>query len=139
MPSDNGCPVSYSETRASLLAMHKNIRNCKLLELVQYQCEVQTTHIECSPLVRLFLRCAGKPTIEVTPEYDQNGDPVTSTLPDFGALYFFYQCYAPLLQRDTLYICINSGVVLSSSSPSSSLSITILSPLTQPLKNSTNA
>lgn len=22
-------------------------------------------------------RCAGKPTIEVTPEYDQNGDPVT--------------------------------------------------------------
>lgn len=68
---------------------------CQLYELVQYQCEVTSTHIECNPFVRVFLRsvlfpidtrrdltastdrCAGKPTTEVTPEYDYNGDPVT--------------------------------------------------------------
>ncbi|CDS03057.1 hypothetical protein LRAMOSA00459 [Lichtheimia ramosa] len=59
---------------------------CQLYELVQYQCEVTSTHIECNPFVRVFLRCAGKPTTEVTPEYDYNGDPVTNVLPDFGAV-----------------------------------------------------
>ncbi|KAI9495085.1 hypothetical protein BDB00DRAFT_815803 [Zychaea mexicana] len=59
---------------------------CQLYELVQYQCEVGSTHIECNPFVRVFLRCTGKPTTEVTPEYDLNGDPVTNVLPDFGAV-----------------------------------------------------
>ncbi|KAG0180335.1 hypothetical protein DFQ29_000861 [Apophysomyces sp. BC1021] len=61
-------------------------QECQLYELVQYQCEVGASRIECSPFVRVFLRCAGKPTVEVTPEYDTNGDPITSVLPDFGAM-----------------------------------------------------
>ncbi|KAI9259821.1 hypothetical protein EDC94DRAFT_660524 [Helicostylum pulchrum] len=51
--------------------------NCKLYELVQYQCEATRNNIECTPFVRLFLKCAGIPTVEVTPEYDQYGDPMT--------------------------------------------------------------
>ncbi|KAL7319798.1 hypothetical protein PS15m_002891 [Mucor circinelloides] len=53
--------------------------NCRLYEMVQYQCEATRHNIECSPFVRLFLRCAGLPTVEVTPEYDQYGDPVSSS------------------------------------------------------------
>ncbi|KAI8051091.1 uncharacterized protein B0P05DRAFT_562925 [Gilbertella persicaria] len=49
---------------------------CKLYEMVQYQCEASQHQIECSPFVRLFLRCAGMPMVEVTPEYDQHGDPL---------------------------------------------------------------
>ncbi|KAI9322412.1 hypothetical protein BX666DRAFT_612035 [Dichotomocladium elegans] len=68
----------------------KGFEKCNLYELVQYQCEVTSTHIECNPFVRVFLRCPGKPTTEVTPEYDHKGDPVTSVgssvLPDFGAV-----------------------------------------------------
>lgn len=30
--------------------------NCKLYEMVQYQCEATRHNIECSPFVRLFLR-----------------------------------------------------------------------------------
>lgn len=30
--------------------------NCKLYEMVQYQCEANKTNIECTPFVRLFLR-----------------------------------------------------------------------------------
>ncbi|KAI7860518.1 hypothetical protein BDC45DRAFT_494620 [Circinella umbellata] len=30
--------------------------DCQLYELVQYQCEVGSTHIECNPFVRVFLR-----------------------------------------------------------------------------------
>ncbi|KAG2226271.1 hypothetical protein INT45_005943 [Circinella minor] len=66
------------------VSLKKN--DCQLYELVQYQCEVGSTHIECNPFVRVFLRCAGRPTTEVTPEYDHNGDPVTNILPDFGAV-----------------------------------------------------
>ncbi|KAG2194290.1 hypothetical protein INT46_001800 [Mucor plumbeus] len=51
--------------------------NCRLYEMVQYQCEATRHNIECSPFVRLFLRCTGLPTVEVTPEYDQYGDPIS--------------------------------------------------------------
>ncbi|RCH97571.1 hypothetical protein CU097_014015 [Rhizopus azygosporus] len=54
--------------------------NCKLYEMVQYQCEASSSCIECNPFPRLFLKCAGLPTVEVTPEYDQNGNPVFSVL-----------------------------------------------------------
>lgn len=30
--------------------------NCRLYEMVQYQCEATRHNIECSPYVRLFLR-----------------------------------------------------------------------------------
>ncbi|KAI8967282.1 hypothetical protein BDF20DRAFT_917750 [Mycotypha africana] len=50
--------------------------DCQLYEMVQYQCEHSQSQIVCSPLTRLFLKCAGVPTVEVTPEYDQNGDPI---------------------------------------------------------------
>lgn len=30
--------------------------NCKLYEMVQYQCETNLWHIECTPFVRLFLK-----------------------------------------------------------------------------------
>ncbi|KAI8642017.1 hypothetical protein BD408DRAFT_417212 [Parasitella parasitica] len=52
-------------------------QNCKLYETVQYQCEVTRYNIECTPFVRLFLRCKGLPTVEVTPEYDQYGNPIS--------------------------------------------------------------
>ncbi|GAN00749.1 hypothetical protein MAM1_0002d00171 [Mucor ambiguus] len=59
--------------------------NCKLFEMVQYQCEATRYNIECSPFVRLFLRCAGLPTVEVTPEYDQYGDPISRSSPSVNA------------------------------------------------------
>ncbi|KAG1378157.1 hypothetical protein G6F61_006086 [Rhizopus arrhizus] len=55
--------------------------SCKLYEMIQYQCEASFTRIECSPFVRLFLRCDNLPTVEVTPEYDQHGDPITRFRP----------------------------------------------------------
>ncbi|KAI8071246.1 hypothetical protein BC940DRAFT_293963 [Gongronella butleri] len=51
-----------------------NNEECQLHELVQYECEVGKTHIECRPLVRLFYRCAGKPMVEVTVARDQRID-----------------------------------------------------------------
>jgi hypothetical protein len=30
--------------------------NCRLFEMVQYQCEANRTNIECTPFVRLFLK-----------------------------------------------------------------------------------
>ncbi|KAF1797504.1 hypothetical protein V8B55DRAFT_1515603 [Mucor lusitanicus] len=59
--------------------------NCRLFEMVQYQCEATRYNIECSPFVRLFLRCAGLPTVEVTPEYDQYGDPKSRSSPSINA------------------------------------------------------
>ncbi|KAI9309529.1 hypothetical protein BJ944DRAFT_258399 [Cunninghamella echinulata] len=72
--------------RTKLLSSYKKADECKLNELVQYQCEVGSTHIECNPFVRLFLKCSNMPMIEVTPEYDQNGDVKVSILPDFGSV-----------------------------------------------------
>ncbi|KAG2199701.1 hypothetical protein INT47_012837 [Mucor saturninus] len=66
------------------IEMKRIPEHCKLFEMVQYQCEANINNIECTPFVRLFLKCTGLPTVEVTPEYDQYGDPVASpvsTLP----------------------------------------------------------
>ncbi|KAI7904412.1 uncharacterized protein BX663DRAFT_504974 [Cokeromyces recurvatus] len=57
--------------------MSKIASDCKLYEMVQYQCEPNLDHLECTPFVRLFLRCTGAPTVEVTPEYDQDGNPIS--------------------------------------------------------------
>lgn len=46
---------SYTD-RTKLLSSYKKADECKLSELVQYQCEVGSTHIECNPFVRLFLK-----------------------------------------------------------------------------------
>ncbi|KAI8884263.1 hypothetical protein K501DRAFT_248275 [Backusella circina FSU 941] len=52
--------------------------NCHLYELVQYQCEANKSNIECSPFVRLFLKCKGIPTVEVTPEYNEDGEVISN-------------------------------------------------------------
>ncbi|PKC17534.1 hypothetical protein RhiirA5_346271, partial [Rhizophagus irregularis] len=36
---------------------------CNLFELVQYQCIIKDDRVICSPFVRIFKRCAGKPTV----------------------------------------------------------------------------
>ncbi|KAI8329925.1 hypothetical protein BC941DRAFT_518397 [Chlamydoabsidia padenii] len=73
--------------RHKLLSSSTDSKQCKLSELVQYQCEVGSTHIECNPFVRLFLSCSGKPMMEVTPVYSENGDSIktrrTKLLPGF--------------------------------------------------------
>ncbi|KAL1641928.1 hypothetical protein SLS58_005764 [Diplodia intermedia] len=47
------------------------LEKCKLLEMVQYACEVENrddprSRVLCRPLVRLFRRCAGGLTVETT-------------------------------------------------------------------------
>ncbi|KAI8391364.1 uncharacterized protein BYT42DRAFT_556637 [Radiomyces spectabilis] len=79
-------PVTMNaEQRKALIDSYKQSGDCQLYELMQYQCEVGVANIECTPFVRLFLKCAGKPATEVTPEYDYGND-VTSVLPDFGSI-----------------------------------------------------
>lgn len=73
--------TQYTTSKKEEIAKVYTPENCKVFEMVQYQCEANRTNIECTPFVRLFLRCAGIPTVEVTPEYDQYGDPITSILP----------------------------------------------------------
>ncbi|OBZ84907.1 hypothetical protein A0J61_07043 [Choanephora cucurbitarum] len=68
----------YTSSKREEMAKLYTPDKCKLYELVQYQCEASQHHIECTPFVRLFLRCAGMPTVEVTPEIDQPKNP-TST------------------------------------------------------------
>ncbi|KAI8881761.1 hypothetical protein K501DRAFT_188273 [Backusella circina FSU 941] len=46
----------------------EKVEQCQLYELVQYECKPTKTQIECSPFTRQFLKCAGAPTVEVTPE-----------------------------------------------------------------------
>lgn len=47
------------------------LERCKLLEMVQYACEVENRNdprgrVMCRPLVRLFRRCANGLTVETT-------------------------------------------------------------------------
>ncbi|RIA89871.1 hypothetical protein C1645_771284 [Glomus cerebriforme] len=49
---------------------------CNLFELVQYQCIIKDDRVICSPFVRIFKRCSGKPTVEITPYYDDEGSPI---------------------------------------------------------------
>ncbi|RGB29476.1 hypothetical protein C1646_766536 [Rhizophagus diaphanus] len=49
---------------------------CNLFELIQYQCIIKDDRVICSPFVRIFKRCAGKPTVEITPYYDDEGSPI---------------------------------------------------------------
>ncbi|KAH7062663.1 hypothetical protein B0J12DRAFT_564042 [Macrophomina phaseolina] len=47
------------------------LEKCKLLEMVQYACEVENRddprgRVMCRPLVRLFRRCANGLTVETT-------------------------------------------------------------------------
>ncbi|CAG8455708.1 10680_t:CDS:2 [Ambispora gerdemannii] len=51
---------------------------CTFQEIVQYQCRLESNRVVCDPFVRIFKRCVGKPTIEVTPIYDKNGMPIKS-------------------------------------------------------------
>ncbi|KAI8089069.1 uncharacterized protein BX664DRAFT_358666 [Halteromyces radiatus] len=81
--------MSNSIDRDELVSSYTDTGKCQLSELVQYQCEVGSTHIECNPFVRLFLRCPNKPMIEVTPEYNNSKKDESNTnsvLPDFGAV-----------------------------------------------------
>lgn len=50
---------------------------CELVELVQYDCELQKGCIVCHPVDRIFRRCYGRPLVEVTHivEYDSEGNP----------------------------------------------------------------
>ncbi|KAL1918846.1 uncharacterized protein VTP21DRAFT_2868 [Calcarisporiella thermophila] len=48
---------------------------CRLAEIVQYQCKLVPNKIVCSPFPRLFRICPGKPTIEVTHAYSSLGEP----------------------------------------------------------------
>ncbi|RUS23082.1 hypothetical protein BC937DRAFT_92577, partial [Endogone sp. FLAS-F59071] len=41
---------------------------CVMAEIMQYQCEIGVSRVICTP-------CPGKPAVEVTPLYDQNGEP----------------------------------------------------------------
>ncbi|CAO3593588.1 unnamed protein product [Absidia cylindrospora] len=66
--------MSDSTERHKLISSYTDTKHCKLSELVQYQCEVGSTHIECNPFVRLFLSCPGKSSMEVTPEYNESED-----------------------------------------------------------------
>ncbi|KAB2568725.1 hypothetical protein BFW01_g384 [Lasiodiplodia theobromae] len=48
-----------------------DLEQCKLLEMVQYACDVENRNdprarITCRPLVRLFRRCANGLTVETT-------------------------------------------------------------------------
>ncbi|KAI8980468.1 hypothetical protein BDB01DRAFT_851756 [Pilobolus umbonatus] len=54
--------------------------DCQLYEMTQYECATNVHHIECTPFVRLFLRCANIPTVEVTPVYDHYDNPYTRLL-----------------------------------------------------------
>ncbi|ORZ05229.1 hypothetical protein BCR42DRAFT_428440 [Absidia repens] len=79
--------MSDTAERHKLISSYTDTKHCKLSELVQYQCEVGSTHIECNPFVRLFLSCPGKSAMEVTPEYNESEDGTkTSILPDFGSV-----------------------------------------------------
>lgn len=69
--------TEYTSSKQGEAGSLYNPKNCKLFEVVQYKCEVTRENIECTPFVRLFLRCAGIPTIEVTPDYDEYGDPLS--------------------------------------------------------------
>ncbi|CAG8454032.1 9402_t:CDS:2 [Paraglomus occultum] len=64
---------------------------CKYFEIMQYQCDLTGKKIVCVPFARIFKRCVGRPTIEVTPIYDTNGDPATSALPIDDRLKFKFK------------------------------------------------
>ncbi|KAL0078042.1 hypothetical protein J3Q64DRAFT_1292041 [Phycomyces blakesleeanus] len=74
--SDESPMTKSAPVKGGSLAGTASSSDCKLYELIQYQCEMVESKIECTPIPRLFLKCPGKPTTEVTPEYDQNGDPL---------------------------------------------------------------
>ncbi|RIB14820.1 hypothetical protein C2G38_2094777 [Gigaspora rosea] len=51
---------------------------CHLAELMQYQCDIQKNRVVCVPFIRIFKRCQGRPTVEVTPIYDLTGNPISN-------------------------------------------------------------
>ncbi|CAG8490377.1 6789_t:CDS:2 [Ambispora leptoticha] len=55
-------------TKSQSESLQDNQR-CILQEMVQYQCKIENNRVIDSKIIR----CAGKPTIEVTPIYDKNG------------------------------------------------------------------
>ncbi|KAI9030137.1 hypothetical protein CLU79DRAFT_831857 [Phycomyces nitens] len=74
MSASNETPMTPSQVKGKAHSGSPSSSDCKLFELIQYQCEVVESMMECTPIPRLFLKCAGKPTTEVTPEYDLNND-----------------------------------------------------------------
>ncbi|KAL7747094.1 hypothetical protein RI367_007590 [Sorochytrium milnesiophthora] len=63
---------------------------CAVVEIVQYSCTLSPPstsrtgsdppHIVCDPLVRLFKRCAGKPSVEITPPVADRDEPASRPL-----------------------------------------------------------
>ncbi|RDB16072.1 hypothetical protein Hypma_003438 [Hypsizygus marmoreus] len=45
-------------------------RKCRIAEIVQYTCDVETSgtkpEVQCFPIPRIFRICPGRPTIEIT-------------------------------------------------------------------------
>ncbi|KAK9729366.1 hypothetical protein K7432_000331 [Basidiobolus ranarum] len=41
--------------------------HCVISELTQYQCELSQKQIVCNPFVRMFKKCPGFSSIEITP------------------------------------------------------------------------
>ncbi|ORX90876.1 hypothetical protein K493DRAFT_317687 [Basidiobolus meristosporus CBS 931.73] len=41
--------------------------DCVISEITQYHCQLSQKQIVCNPFVRLFKKCAGYPSVEITP------------------------------------------------------------------------
>lgn len=52
----NNKMTQYTTSKKEEIAKVYTPENCKVFEMVQYQCEANRTNIECTPFVRLFLR-----------------------------------------------------------------------------------
>ncbi|CAO3638982.1 unnamed protein product [Mucor hiemalis] len=48
--------TQYTTSKKEEMGKVYTPENCKVFEMVQYQCEANRTNIECTPFVRLFLR-----------------------------------------------------------------------------------
>ncbi|CAI2170336.1 20169_t:CDS:2 [Funneliformis geosporum] len=71
----------------SSLSAVKQKTQCTLSELIQYQCRIEENRVICVPFVRIFKKCIGKPTVEITPFYDSEGNPIA---PGHPASYLIF-------------------------------------------------
>jgi len=73
-PPLHSFPVEELEKRVNINEKGKkrkspvNLDECKLMQMVQYDCRVvkKTNEVQCQPLLRLFRQCQGGLTVETS-------------------------------------------------------------------------